>query len=469
MDPKLINKAQQILRSEGLDPYEVEFYLVDQDRLHYLSSGGFPYMPPYWGKGRDYLRTKSDYESGRGKIHEVVFNTRPNLALLSNSSSLPQNLLTVVHVFGHAHVYKQNIYQIPEDSRPEIGELKAYYDRVWDYIRTYGVEKVEPVIELGQALAYQVVHADKPWLESPKGQVLDPLYRKIFDLPPPSEKAEDKSAAYKKLGVGIRNLSRYLIERSPLIEDWQKDILSIYADLYGKLMTSVPRTKVLHEGFSTWVHRKYTPLVSEPEWALEIALLDSSLLGPPVYLAWEEVEGDDIRLPKIVYISPYSLGYWILSHLESKRGKEAVLEAVRYLDDKELILQHADDEWYFTAFRKAMTSFYARDAQVLEEIFFSYDNWEDAYEELRELFLSYATYNPIQAVPDIYVDIYDPGSEEDKWYYLKVRGDNLLPELYLTSNDYLVESYARKVISLMVNVWGGSVNLRWPRSLPKEE
>lgn len=243
-------------KTMGLEPPETLFHLVQSEEMYDIAARGLPGRYSHWRFGRDYENQKGNYDRGRGRIYELVINTRPVHAYLLDGNSLVAQLLTIAHVYGHSTVFEHNAYFGPADKNI-LSRVRSATERIDRYIGEYGRTRVEDFIDACQSLEHQ-----GSWDQLGDSYKSRPpeLEHKDYDILFPDEYAQrqiqhklDKEAYRLKFPKDPeRNILAFIEAHSRVLEDWQKDIISI---IRSEREYFVPqgRTQVLNEGVAvTW-------------------------------------------------------------------------------------------------------------------------------------------------------------------------------------------------------------------------
>ncbi|WP_311171502.1 SpoVR family protein [Halobellus ordinarius] len=104
-----VREAAALARKLGLDPYPVNYWIVDHDEMNELIAyGGFQTRYPHWRWGMTYDRQKKQDQFGMGKAFEIVNNDDPSHAFLQESNSLADQKAVITHVEAHADFFHNN-------------------------------------------------------------------------------------------------------------------------------------------------------------------------------------------------------------------------------------------------------------------------------------------------------------------------------------------------------------------------
>ncbi|MFA1611428.1 SpoVR family protein [Halobellus rubicundus] len=104
-----VEEAANLARKLGLDPYPVNYWIVDHDEMNQLIAyGGFQTRYPHWRWGMTYDRQRKQDQFGMGKAFEIVNNDDPSHAFLQESNSLADQKAVITHVEAHADFFRNN-------------------------------------------------------------------------------------------------------------------------------------------------------------------------------------------------------------------------------------------------------------------------------------------------------------------------------------------------------------------------
>ncbi|MGQ4557064.1 SpoVR family protein [Halobellus sp. GM3] len=104
-----VREAAALARKLGLDPYPVNYWVVDHDEMNQLIAyGGFQRRYPHWRWGMTYDRQRKQDQFGMGKAFEIVNNDDPSHAFLQESNTLADQKAVITHVEAHADFFRNN-------------------------------------------------------------------------------------------------------------------------------------------------------------------------------------------------------------------------------------------------------------------------------------------------------------------------------------------------------------------------
>ena len=104
-----VDEAGNLARKFGLDPYEVNYWIVDYDEMNELIAyGGFQQRYPHWRWGMQYDRQQKQSQFLGGKAFEIVNNDDPSHAFLQESNTISDQKAVITHVEAHADFFANN-------------------------------------------------------------------------------------------------------------------------------------------------------------------------------------------------------------------------------------------------------------------------------------------------------------------------------------------------------------------------
>ena len=104
-----VREAGKLARKLGLEPYTVNYWVVDHDEMNQLIAyGGFQRRYPHWRWGMQYDRQRKQDQFGMGKAFEIVNNDNPSHAFLQESNALADQKAVITHVEAHADFFANN-------------------------------------------------------------------------------------------------------------------------------------------------------------------------------------------------------------------------------------------------------------------------------------------------------------------------------------------------------------------------
>jgi stage V sporulation protein R len=300
-------KIWDIAQGLGLDPYPVHFEVVPPQIMYEFGAYGLPGRFSHWTHGKSYHQMKTMYDYGLSKIYELVINTNPSQAFLMDNNAIIQNIMVMAHVLGHSDFFKNNRW-FRNTNRQMVDAASLNAERIRRYEFQHGSQEVEQCLD--RALAIQE-HIDpnldlrpdpdrKTDARSPDGgdgpaTPYDDLWRRDVREKPAAPDPKRFPREPEK------DLLWFLANHSPILEDWQRDILFI---VRTEFLYFVPQmqTKIMNEGWASFWHLR---IMRELELTtgdyIEFANLHSGVLSPsprrinPYYLGLKMLEDIERR------------------------------------------------------------------------------------------------------------------------------------------------------------------------------
>jgi stage V sporulation protein R len=292
----------------GLDPFPTHFDIVPSTVMYEIGSYALPGRYSHWTFGKAYHRMKTMYDFGLSKIYEVVINANPSYAFLLDTNTLLQNKLVIAHVLGHTDFFKNNAY-FSRTNRRMVDDAALHATRITEYEFKYGRKVVERFLD---AVLSIEEHIDpdffiKKQIVKPEREKARPRVGKYDDLLALDERPKRDTGKLEPPSVELqpaepeKDLIWYIMQHSPTLEAWQRDIMSM---IHDEMLYFVPQmqTKTMNEGWaSTWHARIMRELDLPPEEHLHFAELHSGVVSPH--------RGQ---------LNPYYLGYKIFEDIEKR-------------------------------------------------------------------------------------------------------------------------------------------------------
>lgn len=314
-------------RTLGLEPPDTLFELVQPEDMYDISARGLPGRYSHYQFGREYEQSKRAYDRGRGRIYELVINTKPVQGYLLDGNSLVAQLLVIAHVYGHGVMYEWNEYFKPADKNI-LSRVKSGAERIDRYIARYGRTEVENFIDAVESLQWHC------WGDQlgDRFRTREPEFEpKPFDDLFPEE-TEARKAKVEKAKLEYRyafpkdperDVLGFIEEHAPRLEPWQRDIISIVRTERDYF---IPQTqcKVLHEGVATFYHNHIVhKLMGEDDRFhaddfTEFQHMNAMVLHPKIrqVLVPHPNTGEPQPMIDCEDYNPYLLGFTILQYVE---------------------------------------------------------------------------------------------------------------------------------------------------------
>jgi stage V sporulation protein R len=267
-DARIREQAQAL----GLDCSPQEFELCNHtDMLAYMSYSGIPSHYPHWSYGKAFEKLKTLYEYGvSGLPYEMVINSSPSLAYLMRDNSLCLQILTIAHVYGHNDFFKNNFTF--KTTRPEftIGTFKAHAERVRRYVEdpSIGLDRVEAILDAAHALSLQRrrnLAVRKLSEEEERDRLLEAAEPRSDPFQRLHRRTEYVPPDLQKLPLSPEeDLLLFVRDHNPYLANWERDLLTI-VDEEARYFIPQIETKIMNEGWASWVHREILNAIDLPQ------------------------------------------------------------------------------------------------------------------------------------------------------------------------------------------------------------
>ncbi|MFB6297011.1 MAG: SpoVR family protein [Salinirussus sp.] len=140
-----VDEAANLADRLGLDPYPVNYWVVDYDEMNELIAyGGFQKRYPHWRWGMQYDRQQKQSQFLGGKAFEIVNNDSPAHAFLQVSNSVADQKAVITHVEAHSDFFANNQWFGMFDDDPNAAAmLGRHADTVREYMQDPDIERAE--------------------------------------------------------------------------------------------------------------------------------------------------------------------------------------------------------------------------------------------------------------------------------------------------------------------------------------
>ena len=331
-----VREANALAEKLGLDPYPVNYWIVDYDEMNQLMAyGGFQHRYPHWRWGMQYDRSKKQSQFLGGRAYELVNNDDPSHAFLQESNALVDQKAVITHVEAHADFFKNNgwyrlfggkldatamlerhgdaIGQYMEDPDIDRGEVEAFIDAVLcledtiDQHRAFDAERPEADDDAPEDLRDRLDDMD----------ISEDVRRQVFDEEWLDELAEAEEAA-ARLDEPRKDVLAFLREhgkqydpdtgKAVEMEEWQRDVLDMLrAEAY--YFAPQKMTKVMNEG---WAAYWESMMMGEERFA-----------GTDEFLSYADHQARVLGSPGL---NPYKLGKELWEYVENTVNRREVAD-----------------------------------------------------------------------------------------------------------------------------------------------
>ena len=333
-----VEEAANLAGKLGLDPYPVNYWVVDYDEMNELIAyGGFQQRYPHWRWGMQYDRQQKQGQFLGGKAFEIVNNDNPSHAFLQVSNSLADQKAVITHVEAHADFFNNNQwFGLFADDPDAAAMLARHAETIEGYMQDpeIGRAAVERWIDhvlclednVDQHSAYEPVASDASVPEIDTEAVEDELAdldlseevrKQVFDEEWLDARAEDDDVASfpeepepDVLGFLRQHGKQYDDEagKAAEMDDWQKDVLEI---LRREAYYFAPQkmTKVMNEGWAAY-------------WE-SLMMADENFADADEFLTYADHMSQVLGSPGL---NPYSLGLELWEYVENTANRRHVAE-----------------------------------------------------------------------------------------------------------------------------------------------
>ena len=340
-----VRAAGRLAKKLGLDPYPVNYWVVDYDEMNELIAyDGFQTRYPHWRWGMKYDRQRKQNQFLGGKAFEIVNNDNPAHAFLQESNSLADQKAVITHVEAHGDFFAHNQWfglftggaNDGASSQPNAAAMLARHaDTIAEYMADPDIERedVEKWIDTIQCLDTNIDH-HRPFASASENGVEEAEFDDIADqlgelnLAPevveqvfdeewldaqrpgdeaatfPTEPEKDVLAFLWRHGMAYDEESGKAVEMT----EWQRDVLEIMRrEAY--YFAAQRMTKVMNEGWAAY-------------WE-SMMMGEESFAGTDEFLRYADHQARVLASPGL---NPYKLGKELWEYVENSVNRREVCE-----------------------------------------------------------------------------------------------------------------------------------------------
>ncbi len=339
-----VTEARNLAQKLGLEPYPVNYWIVDYDEMNELIAyGGFQSRYPHWRWGMQYDRQQKQGQYGGGKAFEIVNNDNPAHAFLQQSNTLADQKAVITHVEAHSDFFSNNDWFGMFATGRGGGEtlnaaamLERHARAIGEYMSDPEIDRAEVEKWVDHALTLEDnidqhrVFSRRLDLEEPPAELDDDLAEKLEDLGVSEEvrsevfdeawleklEGDDEAVSFpetpeKDILAFVREYGmRYdrETEKATEMEPWQRDVLDMMrAEAY--YFAAQKMTKVMNEGWASY-------------WE-SLMMADEGFAGADEFLTYADHMARVLGSPGL---NPYSLGKQLWEYVENATNRRDVLE-----------------------------------------------------------------------------------------------------------------------------------------------
>ncbi|MAH04135.1 MAG: SpoVR family protein [Alphaproteobacteria bacterium] len=380
---QLMERVCEIINEEK---YELDIYpnqiqvITDSQMLDLYASVGLPVSYNHWSFGKKRIELERNFEAGMGLAYEIVINTNPSIAYCMESNSMLMMGLVISHAcYGHNSFFKgnflfkgytdaDNIIKLQEEMRDflEEAEMRVGVDEVeefMDAVHALSLQSVSPAYKLDETKFFKEG-------EQPETSQYFNQYDKFFDERSETQDefnrvAKSENAEQPLKGDMERNLLLYIAENSPVLPEWKRHVMRMYAK-HQAYFHPQKQTQVMNEGWASFWHERFIrdmrsfDLLSDG-MMMEFFNSHASVLKQPEFDETVTVMGPDGQpQERNIYSgwNPYALGYAMFHDI--KRMCEEPTE-----EDKEYFPYRAGKGYWLDVMKDAMQNY--RDESFIQQ------------------------------------------------------------------------------------------------------
>jgi stage V sporulation protein R len=336
-------EANNLAEKLGLDPFPVNYWVVDYDEMNELIAyGGFQQRYPHWRWGMQYDRQRKQGQYLGGKAFEIVNNDDPSNAFLQESNEMADQKAVITHVEAHADFFKNNEWFRLFGTSPDAAAmLERHSETIAEYMEDPDIsrEAVEAWIDhvlclednIDQHRAFTTAEdwGDEETIPEDVAEQLDELdlseevRKQVFDEEWVEGMADDEDGAtfpqspeMDVLGF-LRSHGKAYDEDSEKAadyEEWQREILEI---LRKEAYYFAPQkmTKVMNEGWAAYWESKM--------------MADEGFAAADEFISYADHMAQVLGSPGL---NPYKLGFELWQYVENRRNRREVVEHLLRVD-----------------------------------------------------------------------------------------------------------------------------------------
>jgi stage V sporulation protein R len=340
-----VEEARNLARKLGLDPYPVNYWVVDHDEMNQLMAyDGFQRRYPHWRWGMKYDRRRKEDRYGGGKAFEIVNNDNPSNAFLQESNTLSDQKAVITHVEAHADFFANNGWfdMFAEDEVNAAAMLERHATAIREYmsdpeIDREAVEKwIDHVLALEDTIdqhrPFSLDRADDETVTVDPEDIaakLDELdlseevRGEVFDEEWLESQTEDAGAASfpaspeKDVIAFLRDFGKQYDEETGKAidrEEWQIELLDMLrAESY--YFAAQRMSKVMNEGWAAY-------------WE-SMMMAEEAFAGVDEFINYADHQARVLGSPGL---NPYKLGKELWEYIENTTNRREVAERLLRVD-----------------------------------------------------------------------------------------------------------------------------------------
>ncbi|MCP2045143.1 SpoVR family protein [Pontibacter sp. HSC-36F09] len=273
-DYETLQAADEVISRIGKEYLKLKIYpnqievVTSEQMLDAYALTGLPTSYPHWKFGKDFVLNQSNYSKGRmGLSYELVINSNPCISYNMENNSTCMMLLVIAHACqGHNAFFANNYMFLDWTSADSIVDYMAFArEYVLRCEEEHGEEEVEKVLDAAHALMnYGVDKYRKPSKLSAleENERLKKLtlirhenYNELWrTLPKSTAELDTGTLDEGRFPKEPEDNILYFIEKyAPALPAWKRELVRIVRKV-SQYFYPQGATKVMNEGFATFVH-----------------------------------------------------------------------------------------------------------------------------------------------------------------------------------------------------------------------
>ncbi|WP_276260824.1 SpoVR family protein [Haloglomus litoreum] len=333
-----VREASNLARKLGLDPFPVNYWIVDYDDMNELIAyGGFQTRYPHWRWGMQYDRQQKQGQFMGGKAFEIVNNDNPAHAFLQESNSLADQKAVITHVEAHSDFFKNNEWFGLFAKDPDAAAmLERHAETIREYMEDPEIDRddVEAWIDhvlclednVDQHRAFVPAETRGGDAEDIEAEVVaerldelnlsDEVRDQVFDEEWLAAQEDDEEVRFpaepeKDILAFLWNHGKAYDEdagKAVEMTEWQRDVLEL---LRKEAYYFAPQkmTKVMNEGWAAYWESKM--------------MTDEAFAGDDEFLSYADHMAAVLGSPGL---NPYKLGLQLWNYVENTTNRREVVE-----------------------------------------------------------------------------------------------------------------------------------------------
>ena len=336
-----VAEAAALARKLGLDPYPVNYWIVDHDEMNELIAySGFQSRYPHWRWGMAYDRQQKTDQFGMGKAFEIVNNDNPSHAFLQESNTIADQKAVITHVEAHADFFANNGWFGLYSDRGAAGgapDAAAMLERhgraIGQYMDDPEIERaeverlidavlcIEDTIDQHRPLAAADTEDDDESFDDIRAKldqlgISDDVRQQVFD----DQWLEARDDAFDETALDEPRLDviaflrdhgkRYDTDAAKAVdrEEWETDVIERLRE-ESYYFAAQKMTKIMNEGWAAY-------------WE-SLMMGDERFAGTDEFITYADHQARVLGSPGL---NPYKLGKELWEHIENTTNRTEVAD-----------------------------------------------------------------------------------------------------------------------------------------------